>query len=55
MSNRLEHPVEGCLFRAMSSPEEISLKNQRIVLIKSYTTQHYDCVKILLKFVILFY
>ena len=27
MSNRLQHPHEGYLFRAMSLPEEIALKN----------------------------
>ena len=26
MSTRQEHPSEGCLFSAMSSPEEIALK-----------------------------
>ena len=33
MSTRLKHHREGCLFSAMSPPEEIAHKNQRIFLL----------------------
>ena len=50
MSTRQKHAREVCMFRALSSPEGIALKNQQFFILKDVLL-----VKILLISVILFY
>ena len=50
MSTRQKYAREVCMFRDLSSPEGIALKNQRFFLLKDVLL-----VKILLISVILFY